>query len=98
MSRDDCAFLQVDVGQHHAIGRYKPAIKHLRHVLLRHLIPTVEGYTSFAHRLSPATDLHRSHGLYRKGTRALVASHAWIYLLCYLCLFVANSCWARYEP
>src|ERR1044072_5065493 len=100
MARDDRAFLQIDVGQHHAIGGYQPAIEHVRNRFFRHLIPTVESYTPFAHCVSPFL----GRDLATKGTKStkeksiklLTLLYAFS-LMCLMCLFVANSCLARCE-
>src|ERR1044072_5394969 len=97
MSRNDRAFLQIDVGQHHAIAGYQPAVEHVTNRFLRHLIPTVEGYTPFTHCLSPflGRDLATKS---TKSTKEKKHNSFSAIVLSLFCAFVANSCWARCEP
>jgi hypothetical protein len=53
MAWDNRAFLQIDVGQHHAIAGYQPPSERVSQLFLRHLIPTIEGDAAFGHYLSP---------------------------------------------
>lgn len=48
---DNAPFLQVDMGQHHSIGRNDSPVEKTRHTFFRHIVPAVVGDTLIGHSL-----------------------------------------------
>src|SRR6185369_8672906 len=87
----DCAFFEIDMGQHHSIGRYQLSANRFAKLLFGHFIPTIECNAAFSH--SCLRLCHRlSHKRHTKHKKHKEESTRTARLLCFLLCFMCPLC------